>query len=1633
MLHLRSLLLPQSLLACLCAAACFPAAADDVKGTLDWPEEWTVLLVEPDDPLLPAETLMTVPQRLEIDGRTVPARVVRPEDGIRLDLAELFGGVAVNNTAWVFLELQSDEAQTVTLGLGADWWLQAWLNGERFLDTTAEGNVAWPPHIANFPRDVELVPGRNVLAVRFISGSGSSVLTLGGPDQLRAIERAERLAQRVVIETPPAALQVVPNHDFEGGGAGDPFIPQGWFNAEGQEAFRAGELRLRTEEPIAGEASLEIDTTGAGPVRRKLYAPLAVDIALLHEVSLRGQRLGGDGYVSVSVRHDLSGSDTSFLHAVGNVNTTGAISGAAPTTYRRTYYNDVTRPWLVIQAHGEAHVVLDDISIIPLEGHGRQWERFSDQLAPWEGGGFEWHELTETIETPHTPWARPLAGGPLRVTTLLPRWRHRWTIELAQRMDVEYTPVMFHDPNQLGRDYWVTGPDGEPEVFRVLEDARARVAGPADCFVVGYLSPSALPEELVEMMLAQVQAGAGLVILGYDQPFWPYPDGREPLDKFREGPWAEALSEANRVPGEGAPAAPGVVVEPVEEFYRHGRGRIAFLRETPVPGAGRFLRGEFEAQISAIMRAMLWAAGRTAPASLAGLRMDGAAEPGWAAAVDRDALPAQAEVGLGAASDEPLMVSWWLDDYRLRRHPGGEATVEAGQSAIPIRLPALPGGDHWLHLQLKTADGAVLDWNTVALAVTASPAVAEIRLDRDEPLRSFYRVGERLEGAVALDAAPGPEHALVLRLRDADGRLWREDTLTELAGPEVTFSLDVDRAVVLMHTLEAELTGPDGVISVADREVAIAREGEWYRNTFDFQLWQIPWCPCFRFNYLGVLVSEQFRKQHGVTSAYRGDSRINAFNNIPTIQLVGGNPHPGKATAGGEPTAPVRQPCLSNPGFRHGLVAGVDNTLGNTLPYAPLAYEMAHESNLLGFISDRRVMERDGLVDLCFSEHCLAGFRRFVEEEHGTLEALNASWGTGFDAWEEVRPVTLEEAIESGQIARWVDHRRHMDRVFADFFGHKIEAVRRHDPGAHAVADNLQQPDSFSGVDFWLLLDGVIAGSGMPRAHLRAFTPDERKHLVLARGAHWHPSIISTNHDLFRVRFGELPWQFLFEDMRGFAYWASIHLGPPASNYRQPLMADLRTTASASWGIEPVAQIRTGIDRLIFESRRDDSGIAILYSRSSEHAATAWQGVHGSEAARKLYTSGRFDLFARSLELANYQYAAVSEQQVADGILGREGVRLLILPFAQALDIQTSAAVREFVADGGAVLADIRPGMADRHGSPGAEGLLDDVFGVRHAPGWAEYEPLEALLPLDGAAEGLELRHPAGPVILGPELEVAGATPLGHAQGRPVALVHRHGAGRAVLLNFAPLDAGPLMLGTMQTLLRSADIEPLFRVETLRVRRPERYRPAPEALRPVTADEATAPADGEGFMFEEVAVGVERPTQAHYINGRIHTFAFWYSYRDRRRGAGSERLRVSPPAPGHVYDLKTNEYLGRHRGSFETEIPLEGLAAFAVTPYRILAPAVRAAAGQTAAGNPAIDCEVRLRPQAAATERHVVRRQLFAPDGTEWTDFAETAMVENGQGEHRFVLPLNAPRGVWTVRAREAISGLAGSASVRLR
>ena len=159
--------------------------SESVKGNLSLPQRWTVFgPFERNDPVASVESLRPIPDALTLGGRTIEPQVLTAEDG-RLDLATLLGGTAEGKTAYVFIAFHLDAAQELTLGLGADWWFQAWLDGEPLMDTLEQGNGAWPPSAGDHVKTVSATEGPHVLAVRHVSGSGSSVLAVAGPDALR--------------------------------------------------------------------------------------------------------------------------------------------------------------------------------------------------------------------------------------------------------------------------------------------------------------------------------------------------------------------------------------------------------------------------------------------------------------------------------------------------------------------------------------------------------------------------------------------------------------------------------------------------------------------------------------------------------------------------------------------------------------------------------------------------------------------------------------------------------------------------------------------------------------------------------------------------------------------------------------------------------------------------------------------------------------------------------------------------------------------------------------------------------------------------------------------------------------------------------------------------------------------------------------------------------------------------------------------------------------------------------------------------------------------------------------------------------------------------------------------------------
>lgn len=129
----------------------------------------------------------TIPSSLAAGAKTAAAAESVASGGY-LDLQAVFGG-ALEAERWavVMAEIESPHDETVTFSAGADWWMDWWVNGKRVFDTLMLGN-AMPISRQNHQFSVPLKAGKNLVAVRVVSGSGGFLLAVGGPGDTEKLD-----------------------------------------------------------------------------------------------------------------------------------------------------------------------------------------------------------------------------------------------------------------------------------------------------------------------------------------------------------------------------------------------------------------------------------------------------------------------------------------------------------------------------------------------------------------------------------------------------------------------------------------------------------------------------------------------------------------------------------------------------------------------------------------------------------------------------------------------------------------------------------------------------------------------------------------------------------------------------------------------------------------------------------------------------------------------------------------------------------------------------------------------------------------------------------------------------------------------------------------------------------------------------------------------------------------------------------------------------------------------------------------------------------------------------------------------------------------------------------------------------
>jgi hypothetical protein len=136
------------------------------------------------------------------------------------------------------------------------------------------------------------------------------------------------------------------------------------------------------------------------------------------------------------------------------------------------------------------------------------------------------------------------------------------------------------------------------------------------------------------------------------------------------------------------------------------------------------------------------------------------------------------------------------------------------------------------------------------------------------------------------------------------------------------------------------------------------------------------------------------------------------------------------------------------------------------------------------------------------------------------------------------------------------------------------------------------------------------------------------------------------------------------------------------------------------------------------------------------------------------------------------------------------------------------------------------------------------------------------------------------------------------------------------------------------------------------------------------------------------------------------------------------------PADTHVYDVRGQRYLGPG-GVIHDRIERGRAAMYAALPYKV--GGVKLACTTKAVRNEPIHVEIEVTSINAEPGPHAIRVEVVHPDGVVPEYWPQTLYLPEGQGAFTFTPALNAPTGTWQVRATDSVSGLIGSAEVKIR
>lgn len=1229
-----------------------------------------------------------------------------------------------------------------------------------------------------------------------------------------------------------------------------------------------------------------------------------------------------------------------------------------------------------------------------------------------------WSRLNTELVAPAIAWAKPFAGGKLKVLAILPRGKQRDIVDLMQRADVEVTAVFCDAPEPTDHRAPFF-PDVKGALRSdIVNNLQTALQGPYDVVVLGPVDSDLFYEVVADKLAAMVQGGTGLVYSSLPGKKIPAiaPKTGKPKPTYDPAYEKQLTAAAVAAPptflNNGFPfeMLPGFKIGPkdhlknygkVVSLFEFGKGRVAKMGLSDGEGilANAADAGDldYEYYQSFAIKTLLWAAQKEPavqfqdfPVALtADAAKPGAVQMTFSLSGEKDQKYA---VDLAIRSPEKL--------FRLPAVPVAQPGVQQGEAVLQpvyhansdavigtpltLALPALPAGSYFVDVTVANGTRKV-NWATAALEVHAAPAISQVTCS---PVWIDLTDGKsaQLTATVTLDAAAGDNATVQLELLDNDDRLLDQKEVKVAKGQlEAAATFTVTSFCTTLGKVRAELRQGQTVTAIGVGRFTTVRR-DWDR--FNFFAWTAGGTGHFSNMY------------HRVLAGLGLDAPRGAIPSLDTLEVADTTALP---TYQGMP----RQAFDLAEDQLQKVREKTQNMVESARPFDPVAYVCGDEIHYGG--GD----ELPGRI---------ADMRKALQSQYKTIEALNSQWGAKYAAFADIYPLTrlqpakptdeqkklvpekdfLATADLDRNYSRFVDQWMNDYKVFNDMNRIPRAIIKGADPAARVGMDCPMWEDARSGHDWYTFLQEFEMfapygreGEIQPYEDARSFARPGTL-LGLEYGGYQYNAFVR-REQLTDVEWQH--WRVWSGLLRGFTsiWWYNLVPGAMEGNISPGLEPYPTLTQFA----DDLARIRSGYYTLFSRSKRDYGKIAIHYSIPSR-LATSLIPDFGDESSFTIHFLMRI-----MQDFVGQQYTFVSDDQILKG--GLKDYSVLLLPSSLAIGADEAKVLQQFVENGGVLIADVRPGILDEHGKWDEQQRVPALFGISFKK---EMGRKMLTAAVSGQYEKVAFANQPGKFPADPSVALQGAQAAVTVDGVPLVTVKHSGRGAAVCLNI-PFNyyRGYPVMDQLYLYLGDHDHNQMI----------GNILSAVLAARGIQRVVAVDVPQGNSWL-----AGLDIP---YHRDGEAQYLAL-----TKRRTELDEPVRqlvVHAPRPGYVYNMLTGECLG-NTAQWNVSVQPADVQLFAILPYAVQsltatcaqATAVR---GGTLTGTVAVDIA------DAKPVRHVIGLTVTRPDGQVVRYLSRTMETQAGKAQYDIPLALNEPVGVYQLAFTDVASQKLASIAVSVK